>query len=52
LFYTKHNTIGRFRMGGSLFSSRQPDLSPDQGCCDSSHGGAPCPRHRSFTQIL
>jgi hypothetical protein len=31
LFYTKHDRIGRFRMGGSTFSSRQPDLSPDHG---------------------
>ncbi|WP_240536265.1 hypothetical protein [Bradyrhizobium genomosp. III] len=40
LFYTKHDRIGRFRMGGPTFSSWQPDLSPDHG---STCSGAPLP---------
>src|SRR5437763_1289828 len=45
LFYTKHDRIGRFRMGGPTFSSRQPDLSPDDG---STCSGAPLPSALKF----
>jgi hypothetical protein len=51
-FYTKHDWIGRFRICGLGFSSRQPDLSPDQAPHDHHAGLRPCSGSQSIaTQI-